>query len=83
MVVGGGCNVISVSKGASCWSKESTLCVGRQQVGGGKREGSCQQRGGGLHGGGLLGGGSRGGGGVVGFHWHWFHCITKEESGYD
>ena len=62
-VVGGGCNVISVSKGASRWSKESTLCVGRQQVGGGKREGGCQQRGGGLHGGGLLGGGSRGGGG--------------------
>ena len=38
-VVGGGCNVISVSKGASRWSKESTLCVGRQQVSGGRERG--------------------------------------------
>ena len=28
-----------------------------------------------------MGGWVEGGGGVVGFHWHWFHCIIKEECG--
>ena len=79
-IVGSGSNVGSVSKVASRWCKDSTLCVGRQQVRGVDTRGVvCMGEG--CRGVGRMGGWVMGDGRYVRFHWYWFHYIVKEECG--